>query len=123
MALFGTKKAKTEAVSDKPATKPVREAVATDTNLSAVIVGPRITEKAVKQSEQNVYTFNVRRDATKFQVRDAITAIYKVTPVKVNIVNKAPAKRMVGMRGTKKHVAGNKKAYVYLRKGDTINLV
>jgi ribosomal protein L23 len=43
--------------------------------------------------------------------------------MKINIVNKKAAKRMVGSRGREKHVAGMKKAYVYLKKGDSINLV
>lgn len=121
MALFGKKKETTEVV---PATAPAAtKALATDYNLDAVIIGPRLSEKTVNLGEQNVYTFNVRRDATKFQVRDAVKALYNVTPVKINIVNKQPAKRFVGSRGRTKHVKGMKKAYVYLKKGDTISLI
>lgn len=126
MALFSRKKEeeKTEAGKTPTAKQAApSQALETDRNLASVIVRPRITEKAVGMSEQNVYTFVVKRDATKFQVRDAVKALYSVTPVKVNIVNKKPAKRMVGSRNREKHVAGMKKAYVYLKKGDTINLV
>lgn len=124
MALFGKKKTE-ETVEKTTEKKPVAsaKALATDTNISAVIVGPRLTEKSVQLGDQNVYTFTVQRSATKFQVRDAVKALYNVTPVKVNIVNKAPAKRHVGMRGSTKHVKGMKKAYVYLKKGDSISLV
>lgn len=123
MALFGKKKeAKEESVVEVKK-GAVSQAQSTDRNLDAIIVGPRITEKSVMQGEQNVYTFTVKRDANKFQVRDAIKALYKVTPVKINIVNKKPAERMQGSRNRTKHVAGMKKAYVYLKKGDTINLV
>ncbi|MCA9360412.1 50S ribosomal protein L23 [Candidatus Kaiserbacteria bacterium] len=123
MALFGKKK-ETKTKSDKEVVKvDVSKALATDFDLSAVIVGPRLSEKTVKLGDNNVYTFNVRRDASKFQVRDAVKSLYNVTPVKVNIVNKKPAKRMVGSRNRTKHVQGQKKAYVYLKKGDTINLV
>lgn len=123
MALFGRKKeTKEESAKETPkVTAP--KALATDRDLTTVIVSPRITEKAVAKSEENVYAFVVRRDATKYDVRDAVKALYNVTPVKVNIVNKKPAKRMVGSRGRAKHVKGMKKAYVYLAKGDTINLV
>jgi len=127
MALFGKKKEETKVESTVAETKAVAtvapKALATDRNLFAIILGPRITEKSVAHGEHNVYTFNVKRDATKFAVRDAIKALYNVTPVKVNIVNKKPAERMVGSRNRTKHVAGLKKAYVYLKKGDTINLV
>lgn len=122
MALFGKKK-DTKKSAEKKEVVNVSKAMPTDRNIASVIVRPKITEKSVGMSEQNVYTFEVLRSATKFQVRDAITALYNVTPVKVNIVNKKPAMRMVGSRNRTKHVAGMKKAYVYLKKGDTINLV
>jgi large subunit ribosomal protein L23 len=122
MALFG-KKAETKKSAPKVETVDVSKALPTDRNLAAVIVRPRITEKSVGLSEQNVYTFEVSRSATKFQVKDAVVALYNVTPVKINIVNKKPAKRMVGSKNKTKHVAGVKKAYVYLKKGDSINVV
>ena len=122
MALFGKKK-ETKKSAEKAPVVDVSTARPTDYNLSSVIVRPRITEKAVGMSEQNVYTFVVKSSATKFQISDAVKALYKVTPVKVNTVNKKPAKRMVGSRNRVKHVAGVKKAYVYLKKGDTINIV
>lgn len=120
MALFGKKK---DAVGEQKAVINAPKTLATDYNLDGVLINPRMTEKSVMQGEKNVYTFEVRRDATKYQVRDAIKALYKVTPVKVNIVNKAPAKRLQGSRNRMVHKAGMKKAYVYLKKGDTIDLV
>jgi len=123
MALFGKKKETTEKSAEIVKGEVSTQALPSDRNLLAVIVGPRLTEKSVAQGEQNVYTFNVRRDATKFQIRDAVKALYNVTPVKVNTVNKKPAERMQGSRNRTKHVKGMKKAYVYLKKGDTINLV
>jgi large subunit ribosomal protein L23 len=125
MALFGSKKEKKEESTAVVAeTKQVGPApLATDRNLASVIVAPRITEKAVTMSEHNVYTFVVRPNATKFAVRDAVKALYNVTPVKVNIVNKKAAKRTKGFQGKTVHDKGMKKAYVYLKKGDTINLV
>ena len=129
MALFSrskktdTEKAKTAEVAVKETSKVASKALPTDRDLSSVIEGLRITEKSVKLGENNVYTFRVRRDATKFQVRDAVKAIYSVTPVKVNIVNKKPASRLSGSKNRMVKVPGMKKAYVYLKKGDTINLV
>lgn len=139
MALFGSKKKEQKdkvnaagregalGQESKPAQAEVKKGgpkpLATDYNLASVIVGPRITEKAVSMSERNVYTFNVRPTATKYAVRGAIKALYNVTPVKVNIVNKKPAKRTKGFQGKTVHEKGMKKAYVYLKKGDTINVV
>ena len=123
MALFGKKKETKEESAKVVEKKDVSKALPTDRDLTNIIVSPRITEKAVGQSENNVYAFVVRKDANKYDVRDAVKALYDVTPVKVNIVNKKPAERMVGSRGRAKHVKGMKKAYVYLAKGDSINLV
>lgn len=124
MALFSRNKDAKE--SDKTTAKDTKEvstARPTDRDLSSVLIKPRITEKAVGQSEQNVYTFVVRRDATKHDVRDAVKAAFGVTPVKVNIVNKQPRQHMSRRIGKKITEKGRKKAYVYLKKGDTINLV
>ena len=127
MALFGKKKTeksvKAKKTKSTAAVSTAPKALPTDYNLDGIILHPRITEKAIAKNDNNVYTFVVRRDATKHQISAAVTALYKVTPVKVNIVNKAPAMRYVGSRNKDKHVAGMKKAYVYLNKGDTINLV
>lgn len=124
MALFSRKdKAEKEPKEIAVVAKTPTKALVTDRNLSQVIVGPRITEKSVKMGESNVYTFTVARTATKFQIRDAIKALYSVTPVKINTVNKLPAHRMSGSKNRLVKVPGYKKAYVYLKKGDTINLV
>jgi large subunit ribosomal protein L23 len=123
MALFSRKKKADAEVQTPVVGKVAPKALSTDRDLTSVIAGPRITEKAVGLGDHNVYTFNIRRDATKFLVRDAVKALYGVTPVKVNIVNKKPATRLSGSRNRMVKVAGEKKAYVYLKKGDTINLV
>lgn len=125
MALFGSKKKKEE--EKKTETKSAAKA-STRTKASAtpsvaapnVLVRPRITEKAANMTSSNVYTFDVVKTATKTQVATAIKAIYKVTPVKVNVVN-TPAKRvrMRRKRGFGKTTA-TRKAYVYLKKGEEI---
>lgn len=120
MALFGKKK---EAPVEKAVAASVKPGLKTNHNLHAVLLKPHFTEKSVNLGERNVYTFEVKRDATKFEVRDAVKALYNVTPVKVNIVNKLPAVRQRGSTGRPIKVPGMKKAYVYLKKGESINLV
>jgi len=120
MALFSRKNKTTE---PKALDTVASVAVATDHNVAAVIQKPHITEKAVSLSDNRVYTFMVKPDATKHQVRDAVTALYNVTPVKVNIVKKAPKQVLSRTRGRVVSQKGYKKAYVYLKAGDTINLV
>lgn len=119
MALFSRNK--TEDSAPKTSA-PAKVALPTERDLASVLVKPRITEKAVGLGERNVYTFVVRRDATKYQVADAIKALYNVTPVKVNIVNKAPKREFSRAKGRMVSSKGMKKAYVYLKKGDSISL-
>lgn len=125
MALFSrTKKSEVAQATDTAVTvSPAKRALATDRDLNSIIIAPRITEKSVTQGDRNVYTFTVAKHATKFSVRDAVKALYGVTPVKVNIVSKRPALRLKGSQNRLVKTAGMKKAYVYLKKGDTINLV
>jgi large subunit ribosomal protein L23 len=92
-------------------------------NISAVIVRPRITEKAALVGERNVYAFEIHKDATKYDVRDAVIELFKVTPERVRIVNKKPRTFLSRGRGRRVTKPGLKKAYVYLKKDDRIDLV
>lgn len=121
MALFSRSTPKTVEATDV-VVKNTSKALVTDRNLAAVLIRPLITEKAVMQNDKRVYTFMVAKSATKYSVSDAVIALYKVTPVKVNIVNKKPRSEVSGSRGRAVAVAGYKKAYVYLKPGDTISL-
>ncbi len=86
------------------------------------ILRPRITEKSAVSAETlNAYVFEISKDATKQNVMKAIKELYKVEPVKVNIV-KLPSKKVMskGKVGSTRSV---KKAYVYLKKGDKIEVL
>lgn len=120
MALFSPKKTKTE---KKPAAKSKAAASVSTRDLSGVIKAPRVTEKAMRASEKNVYVFEVARSATKYDVRDAVKSLFGVTPVNVNIVNKAPRQFKSATTRRMKTEHGLKKAYVYLKKGDSISLM
>lgn len=92
------------------------------TNHSNIILRPRITEKSGIMSEAaNVYTFEVAKNATKDTVASAIKTLYKVTAEKVRIIN-LPAKK-VFVRGKNGSQSAVKKALVFLKKGDKIELV
>jgi large subunit ribosomal protein L23 len=109
-----TKKAKAEA-------PVVKVFAATSSSYRSVIIRPRITEKATMKAEQNVYTFDVEKSATKASVSNAIHTMFKVTPVKVAIV---PIRaKEVFARGKKGATQSGKKAYVYLKEGDKIEFV
>ncbi len=86
-----------------------------------IIIKPYITEKTALLQDQNIYVFEVGAEANKSEVKKEIKRIYKVEPVKVNISYKPDKKVFVrGKVGTKR---GFKKAFVYLKKGDKINIM
>ena len=85
------------------------------------ILRPRITEKSGIMSENfNIYTFEVSKNSTKHSVEKEIIFLYKVTPTKVRIVN-LPAKKIF-VRGKKGTQSAIKKALIYLKKGDKIDI-
>ena len=86
-----------------------------------IIKNPRVTEKASNSLEQNVYTFEIAPSANKTEIKKAIFTLYKVHPVKVNVLSipkKATMfKGQTGVRG------GGRKAFVYLKAGDKIEFI
>jgi large subunit ribosomal protein L23 len=136
MALFGSKNNKEVVVKKASAKKEKKAAIVPVEKVATLptihrgqhhdtIIRPRITEKSGIMSDPQaggaaVYTFEVRKNANKPMIAQAIKALYKVTPIKVRIIN-LPAKRVLvrGKRGTSNAV---KKAMVYLKKGEKINL-
>ena len=88
-----------------------------------ILLSPRITEKGAYVSANGAYIFNVSPRANKKEIADAVLALYKVTPRKVAVVT--VPRKAVKTRGTNRtgKTPGGKKAYVYLKKGETIELM
>jgi large subunit ribosomal protein L23 len=86
-----------------------------------IIKNPRVTEKASFAQEQSVYTFDISASANKTEIKKAIFALYKVKPIKINVLT-VPRKSIMskGKAGVK---GGGRKALVYLKKGDKIEFV
>jgi large subunit ribosomal protein L23 len=89
---------------------------------SHILLTPRITEKGAYLSEAGGYIFHVAKDANKFQIAQAVKEIFNVTPRKVRVMPIPRKERLT--RGTNRmgKSAGGKKAYVYLKKGESIEL-
>ncbi len=92
-------------------------------NTKKIILSPRITEKGAYMSVLGAYVFNVGVDANKFEIASAMKELFKVTPRMIRVVT-IPRKE-VATRGTnrKGQTRRGKKAYVYLKKGQTIDIV
>jgi ribosomal protein L23 len=87
-----------------------------------VLVRPRVTEKAALSADKSgVYVFEVTTDATKKAIIASVRDAYKVTPIKVRLV--AIPKKKTFVRGRRGSKGGGKKAYVYLEKGDKIEII
>lgn len=90
--------------------------------LAHILRKPRITEKATTYMEVGTYVFNVAPRSTKQDIEKAVFAVYKVKPRMVRVVT-VPSKTKRSSRTGKTGVKhGGKKAYVYLKKGETITI-
>jgi len=108
MALFDAKKNK-EAKKTEALTKAV-----------PFVIEPHIAEKSTALQAKGVYVFKIGKKTNKVMVRQAVKEKYGVLPQKVNIIN-LPHKT-VTFRGRKGTRSGFKKAVVYLKKGDKIEI-
>ena len=83
------------------------------------VIRPHVTEKSILLSERGTYAFKVFPYANKKQIAEFVRTYYGVTPIAVRIAKKGREEKIIrGRWGTK---AGLKKAYVTLKKGDTID--
>jgi large subunit ribosomal protein L23 len=83
-----------------------------------VIVAPVVSEKSYGLLDENVYTFIVRPDANKTEIKLAIQKIFNVRVLRVNTANRS------GKRKRTKYGWGQRKAtkraMVSLAPGDSI---
>ncbi|MFN3701650.1 MAG: 50S ribosomal protein L23 [Alphaproteobacteria bacterium] len=84
-----------------------------------VIVAPHLTEKATLGSENNQVTFEVAKDATKPQIKEAVEALFGVKVKGVNtLIQKGKLKRFRGIKGRRSDF---KKAIITLEEGSVID--
>ena len=88
--------------------------------LMQVLVAPIVSEKATMIAEKNnVVTFKVLQDSTKYEIKAAVELMFKVQVKGVSVANtKGKTKRFGGRIGRRDHV---KKAYVSLKAGQELN--
>jgi large subunit ribosomal protein L23 len=88
--------------------------------LMSVLIAPHVTEKtSLAMQNHNQYTFRVKRNATKTDIRQAVELMFEVKVTGVQIVNESGKTRRFG------RLLGRtqdwKKAYVSLAPGQTID--
>jgi large subunit ribosomal protein L23 len=85
-----------------------------------VIIRPIVSEKSYAGLEGNRYTFLVRQDAKKTEIKQAVQEIWNVRVVKVNTLNRqGKTKRFRYTMGTR---PAEKRATVTLAEGDSIEI-
>jgi len=95
--------------------------MANQMNALDVVLRPMITEKATALGADNKYMFEVRREANKTQIKEAVQKGFDVKVTAVNVMNiKGKPRRVRGNRI--KHRPDWKKAVVTLAPGDKIEL-
>ena len=86
-----------------------------------ILVAPRYSEKATLLNGSNQYVFNVRKNADKNLIKQAIETVFSVKVVAVNtIVMKGKSRRFKGVKGQRPDF---KKAVVTLEEGQSIELI
>ncbi|MEO7429818.1 MAG: 50S ribosomal protein L23 [Acidimicrobiales bacterium] len=89
-----------------------------------VILAPVVSEKsyALLEHKNAAYTFKVHPDASKPEIHDAIEAIFNVTVLKVNTLNRTGKRKRNRKTGTFGKRPDTKRAIVTLVEGQTIDL-
>ncbi|MFH1433983.1 MAG: 50S ribosomal protein L23 [Candidatus Uhrbacteria bacterium] len=114
------KEIKKEKKAEKKEAGAIRPKGALPEDLEKVIIKPYITEKTAILAHDNHYVFVVSADANRIQVRNAVKAMYGITPVSVNIQNQRGKRVRFGrVRGQQK---AWKKALVTVPKGTKIDV-
>ena len=85
-----------------------------------VLLAPQVTEKTSLLNTRGVYVFRITKSANKKEVARAIWELYGVRPRKVNVVKIRSKTRF--LRGRKGVRPGYKKALVFLKSGETIEI-
>ena len=85
-----------------------------------IIKYPLVTDKAIRLTEKNQYSFIVNLNSEKSKIKAAIENLFHVKVIKINTCRLPRKKKRVGKYiGWKSHY---KKAIVTLFENDTINL-
>lgn len=84
------------------------------------VIKPHVTEKSSLFGEKGVYVFKVKPSFNKIMVKAAIKNNYGVSPLKIRIINTPP--KIVSLKRRRVAKPGFKKAIVYLKKGEKINI-
>ncbi|RFS86171.1 large subunit ribosomal protein L23 [Actinomadura pelletieri DSM 43383] len=85
-----------------------------------VIIAPVVSEKSYGLLDENKYTFIVRPDANKTQIKQAVEAVFDVKVTSVNTLNRQGKRKRTRFGYGKRK--DTKRAIVSLAEGDRIDI-
>ena len=87
-----------------------------------VVIRPIVSEKSYALLDEGVYTFLVRPDSNKVEIKQAVEAIFNVRVSKVNTLNRKGKRKRNRRTFTYGKRPDSKRAIVTLVEGDRIDL-
>ena len=85
-----------------------------------VIISPVVSEKSYELLDQGRYTFIVRPDANKTEIKQAVQQIFNVEVASVNTLNRKGKRKRFGLTQGKRK--DTKRAIVTLAEGEEIDI-
>ncbi len=90
-------------------------------NLTSVILGPVVTEKAMALAEKNQHVLFITKGATKDDVKSAVKKFFGVSATSVNIIKMPEKIRVRGARGATPKRKPRVKAIITLSVGQSFD--
>jgi large subunit ribosomal protein L23 len=92
--------------------------------LTSVIIGPVVTEKAERQKTMGTYTILVHPSATKIDVKNALRKFYDVEVASVRVLRTRPKSRVLGQGSVMEKRHRSKRMIIRLaKKSKTLDLM
>lgn len=89
---------------------------------TTILIRPLISEKSIKDTAKNLYTFEVVKDADKANIKKAVEQTFSVNVVSVRTVIVKGKTKRVGKKRTEIKKSAWKKAIVELKPEQKIDL-
>lgn len=114
------KKSEAKKGEKKSETKAKKAVQIVSKKATHTLLEPVVSEKSAQLSDRGTLVFRVAKDANKVEIRNAFRELYKVTPIKVNVINvPGHAMRFGRLQGRTKDY---KKALVTLPEGTHVDI-
>ncbi len=90
--------------------------------LGNIIKKPIITEKSLRDAARGIFTFEVDKKASEYQVKKEVETLFKVHVTKITSANFKGKKRLVGKKRVPVYGPARKKIWVKLKPEEKIDL-